>query len=180
MNRREWLKQVTIAASAKLFLKHGFHQSAFATQRAALSSRAKITLALLAETMLPGGQDNPGVNGMTALRLVEERLSANRAWLAFYRRGLNHFDRFVYETTLRSFAMLSPSEREEILSAFLEAVKGRQSASGKQAIDFMEVVKRDALNELFTTKAGLRWLGYKGNVHLLGPFVGCPKREGRR
>lgn len=178
MHRREWMKHFTSAALAPLFLRYGFHQSAFAAQRATLSRRAKLTLASLAETMLPGGKGAPGANGMVVARLVEERLAANRAWLAFYRRGLNRLDGFARETTRRSFAMLAPSERGEVLSAFWEAAKSGQSARRKQTIDFLEIVKQDALNELFTTRAGLKWLGYKGNVHLRGSFVGCPRGDG--
>jgi len=60
------------------------------------------------------------------------------------------------------------------LSRYWASTESPSTESNQNAQLFLQTVKQDAFNEVFTTRRGLNWLGYKGNVHLSARFVGCP------
>ncbi len=112
-------------------------------------------LAAIAETILPTGDGSPGADGRMVVRLVEDRCR-DRRWRAYYTGTLKEFDLYVKRRTGRAFTVLSEQQRLEVLE--------RYAAYSPAAERFLRLVKQDAINELFTTRAGLSWLGYRGKM----------------
>ncbi|MBX7221948.1 MAG: GMC family oxidoreductase N-terminal domain-containing protein [Blastocatellia bacterium] len=149
MNRREWLRYALSIAATPILPRLTAGQAA-----KPLPEELRKTLAAIAETILPATADSPGANGTNVIRMVEERIGTDRRWLALYQTGLKKCDRFVRDVMEEPFYTLSTGNRYKLLDAFHEAVRGSDHEN------FLKICKLDALNELFTTRAGLKWLGY--------------------
>lgn len=109
----------------------------------------------MAETILPAGDGSPGADGRMVVRFVEDRCR-DRRWRVYYTEALKEFDLYVKGRTGRAFTALSEQKRLEIIE--------RYAAYSPSAERFLRLVKQDAVNELFTTRTGLYWLGYRGKM----------------
>lgn len=112
-------------------------------------------LAAMAETILPASDSSPGANGKMVVRFVEVRCTDKR-WRDYYAKALTDFDLYVKRRTGRAFTVLPKQQRLEVIEHY--------AAYSRAAEDFLKLVKQDAVNELFTTRAGLKWLGYRGKA----------------
>ncbi|MBL8149680.1 MAG: gluconate 2-dehydrogenase subunit 3 family protein [Blastocatellia bacterium] len=114
------------------------------------------TIAALSETILPANNNSPGTNGQEVVRMIMAKTVESQDWKNFYQKGtylLNNFSRRMFR---KPFFRLSPRQRKKCL-----AIYWRKSAGKPQEV-FLQAIKQDAVTELFTTRAGLEWLGYKG------------------
>lgn len=157
MNRREWIK-CAVGLAAAPWVERVLPASLPSKPGSTFPPQTKQILVAAAETLFPVGNHSPGANGEQVVRLIEDRLSTDKNWLRFYTQGLNQLERLARKLTHKSFASLSVTQRTKILSSFWKSIQGTP------AENFLESLKQDVLNEVLTTKTGLKWLGYKGRV----------------
>ena len=151
MTRRQWFQLIF----GVWCLSHGPGQAS--TSRFRFSAQERRTLAALVETMLPADEKSPGASGTAVISLIESRLETDRTWLPVYRYGLKALNTASLQESAHAFAVLSSDERIEFLETLWRTTRNHR------LLQFLDLVKQDAITELFTTRRGLKWLGYRLN-----------------
>ncbi|HNG95918.1 MAG TPA: gluconate 2-dehydrogenase subunit 3 family protein [Acidobacteriota bacterium] len=151
MTRRQWFQLIF----GGWCFSHG--QGGAGTGHFRFSATERRTLAALVETMLPADGASPGANGQAMVSLIELRIATDQTWLPVYRYGLKVLNAASLQESTHTFAVLSPDQR----AIFLETLW--QTTRDHRLLQFLDLVKQDAITELFTTRRGLQWLGYRLN-----------------
>ncbi|MBI4751270.1 MAG: gluconate 2-dehydrogenase subunit 3 family protein [Acidobacteria bacterium] len=151
MTRRQWFQFIF----GLWCFSHG--QGSALTGRFRFSTQERRALAALVETVLPADDKSPGASGTAVISLIESRLATDQTWLPVYRNGLQMLDTASLQKSKHGFAVLSPDARTEFLEILWSTTRNHRLRR------FLELVKQDAITELFTTRRGLQWLGYRLN-----------------
>ena len=79
--------------------------------------------------------------------------------------------------TAKPYLDCAPQQQTEILDLLAYRKNADQDASLKQGVESFSLLRNMTANAFFTSKIGIKYLGYKGNTYLTD-FPGCPPVPG--
>ena len=127
-----------------------------------------LTIAALAERMMPGAPGKPGATDAGVLNYIDLALSgAYSDQQEFYRHGLTQLDAYCNATYKKSFVALAPTQQDEVLTA-LEQGKAA-GFDWPHAQPFFNTLRKHTMEGMFADPV------YGGNKDFVGwRLVGFP------
>ena len=77
----------------------------------------------------------------------------------------------------KAYLDCAPQQQTEILDLIAYRKNAAQDESLDQGVEFFSFLRNMTADGFFTSKIGIKYLGYKGNKYLL-EFPGCPPVPG--
>jgi hypothetical protein len=144
-----------------------------------LSKAERVTIALLADLILPADERSPSASEVGVPAFINEWVSAPYAHqqgdLERLREGLAWLEAESRNRAGKPFHDLD----ESVQIAICEDISDETEASDamKAGADFFSLVRFLCLAGFYTTEAGRKDLGYIGNVPLSGDFPGATEAQ---
>jgi hypothetical protein len=135
------------------------------------------TLQTLCETILPADADSGGAIEAGAPEFIDLLTSENTEYQAKLGDGLKWLDSTCTRRYGRAHLDCKPGEQKEILDLIAYRKNAEQDESLIQAVEFFSFLRNFTADGFFTSKIGIKYLGYKGNTFLT-EFPGCPPVPG--
>jgi gluconate 2-dehydrogenase gamma chain len=135
------------------------------------------TLQSLCETILPADADSGGAVEAGAPEFIDLLTSENEEYQAQLKGGLLWLDSTCVSRYGKAYLDCTPQQQKEILDLIAHRKNATQDESLTQAIEFFSFLRNFTADGFFTSKIGIRYLGYKGNTYLT-EFPGCPPVPG--
>lgn len=135
------------------------------------------TLQALCETIYPADADSGGALEAGAPEFIDLLTSENPEYQLKLGGGLKWLDSACARRYGKSYLECTPQQQKEIL----DLIAYRRNAAGDesltQGVEFFSLLRNLASDGFFTSKIGIKYLGYKGNTYRL-EFPGCPPVPG--
>lgn len=169
-SRRNMLVQIAAGAAAlgtvsEAEAQHVHHEVAAAKPAAAAGYKAKAfnageekSLRLLAEIVCPGAVSKGG-----AFEFIDLLSSNNKELKAIYTGGLAWLDRECEKRFQNGFVACTDAQRTEILDLIAYRRNAETNPDLGPGIRFFDWVRRMSVDAYYTSAAGVKELGYKGN-----------------
>jgi gluconate 2-dehydrogenase gamma chain len=135
------------------------------------------TLQLLCETILPADADSGGAIEGGAPEFIDLITSENQEYQSQLGDGLKWVDSACTTRYLKTYLECAPGQKKEILDQIAYRKNAVQDESLTQAVEFFSLLRNLTADGFFTSKIGIKYLGYKGNSYLT-QFPGCPPVPG--
>jgi hypothetical protein len=135
------------------------------------------TLQTLCETILPGDADSGGAIEAGAPEFIDLLTSENEHYQSILGDGLKWLDGTCTSRYGKTFLDCTPEQQNEILDLIAYRKNAAQDESLAQAVEFFSFLRNFTADGFFTSKIGIKYLGYKGNTFLT-EFPGCPPVPG--
>jgi gluconate 2-dehydrogenase gamma chain len=135
------------------------------------------TLQSLCETILPADADAGGAIEAGAPEFIDLLTSENEEYQAQLKSGLLWLDSTCVSRYGKAYLDCTPQQEKEILDLIAHRKNATQDESLTKAIEFFSFLRNFTADGFFTSKIGIRYLGYKGNTYLT-EFPGCPPVPG--
>ena len=135
------------------------------------------TLQALCETILPADADCGGAIEAGAPEFIDLVTSENSGYQAQLGDGIAWLDRTCTARYGKVFLGCAPQQQAEILDLIAYRKSAQQDEGLLSAVDFFALLRNLTADGFFTSKIGIRYLGYKGNTYL-EEFPGCPPVPG--
>jgi len=135
------------------------------------------TLQTLCEAIIPADADGGGAIEAGAPEFNDQLTSENDRYQTILGGGLKWLDSTCTARYGSSFLGCAPGQQKEILNLIAYKKNAAQDDNLKEAVEFFSFLRNMAADGYFTSKIGIRYLGYKGNTFLT-EFPGCPPVPG--
>lgn len=135
------------------------------------------TLQSLCDTIFPADADSGGAIEAGAPEFIDLITSENPEYQAALGGGLKRLDSTCTSLYSNAYLGCTPEQRIEILDRIAFRKNGVQDESLSQGIEFFSLLRNLTADGFFTSKIGIKYLGYKGNTFLT-EFPGCPPVPG--
>lgn len=135
------------------------------------------TLQSLCETILPADADSGGAIEAGAPEFIDLLTSENEEYKAKLAGGLKWLDSTCTTRFSNAYLDCTPAQKMEILDLIAYRKNTEQDESLRQPVDFFSFLRKFTADGFFTSKIGIKYLGYKGNTYLT-EFPGCPPVPG--
>jgi gluconate 2-dehydrogenase gamma chain len=135
------------------------------------------TLQSLCETILPADADAGGAIEAGAPEFIDLLTSENEEYQAQLKSGLLWLDSTCVSCYGKAYLDCTPQQQKEVLDLIAHRKNATQDESLTKPIEFFSFLRNFAADGFFTSKIGIRYLGYKGNTYLT-EFPGCPPVPG--
>ena len=135
------------------------------------------TLQSLCESILPTDGDAAGAIEAGAPEFIDLLTSENAEYQSTLGGGLKWIESTSITRHSKSYLECSPEQQKEILDLIAYRKNAEQDASLVAAIEFFSHLRKMTADGFFTSKIGIKYLGYKGNTYLT-QFPGCPPVPG--
>lgn len=135
------------------------------------------TLQTLCETILPTDADCGGAIEAGAPEFIDLLTSENAEYQATLGGGITGLDTTCTSRYGKPYLDCAPQQQTEILDLLAYRKNADQDASLKQGVESFSLLRNMTANAFFTSKIGIKYLGYKGNTYLTD-FPGCPPVPG--
>jgi gluconate 2-dehydrogenase gamma chain len=135
------------------------------------------TLQTLCEAIIPADSDAGGAIEAGAPEFIDLLTSENEEYQAKLGSGLKWLDAACTARYSKAYLDGTPQQQKEILDLIAFRKNAEQDASLKQGIEFFAFLRNMTADGFFTSKIGIKYLGYKGNTYLT-EFPGCPPVPG--
>ncbi|HTB97551.1 MAG TPA: gluconate 2-dehydrogenase subunit 3 family protein [Terracidiphilus sp.] len=135
------------------------------------------TLQALCETIIPADADSGGANEGGAPEFIDLLTSENEEYQAKLGGGFKWLDATCTTRYGKAFLESTPDQQKEILDLIAYRKNAAQGEDVAKAIEFFSLLRNMAADGFFTSKVGIKYLGYKGNTYLTD-FPGCPPVPG--
>jgi len=170
--RREWLRNAAIAASLGQLsaeeMQH-VHQQAAQEKRASGAYRPKAlnahdwkTVTLLADLIIPPEGAEPGGAGAGAPEFIDLMCSGAEEMARIWLGGLGWLDAESRRRFGAAFVDAKTAQQTELLD--LIAFRKNDTPELGPGIRFFDWARRMVVDAYFTSPAGVKAIGYKGNV----------------
>jgi gluconate 2-dehydrogenase gamma chain len=131
------------------------------------------TLQALCETILPADADSGGAIDAGAPEFIDLITSENQEHQELLGGGLKWLDATCTSRYSKAYLGCTPQQQTELL----DLIAYRRNASGdedlRQGVEFFSLLRNLTADGFFTSKIGIKYLGYRGNTFLT-EFPGCP------
>jgi gluconate 2-dehydrogenase gamma chain len=134
-------------------------------------------LQTLCETILPADADAGGAVEAGAPEFIDLLTSENAEYQTMLGEGLKWLDSTCTTRFNRAYLECSLQQQKEILDLIAYRKNAEKDALLTQAVEFFSLLRNMAADGFFTSKIGIKYLGYKGNTYLTH-FSGCPPVPG--
>lgn len=135
------------------------------------------TLQALCETILPAEADGGGAVDAGAPEFIDLLTSENSEYQGILTGGLKWLD----ATCTSRYGNAWVDCRSQQQMAILDVIAYRKNAEADQSlaepVEFFSFLRHFTADGFFTSKIGIKYLGYKGNTFLT-EFPGCPPVPG--
>jgi gluconate 2-dehydrogenase gamma chain len=135
------------------------------------------TLQALCETILPADADSGGAIEAGAPEFIDLLTSENTDYQASLGGGIKWLDAACATRYGKAWLECAPQQQTEILDLIAYRKNAAQDESLKQGTAFFAHLRNFTADGFFTSKIGIKYLGYKGNTFLVD-FPGCPPVPG--
>ena len=135
------------------------------------------TLQALCETILPSDADSGGAIEAGAPEFIDLLTSENTEYQTQLGEGLKWLDSTCTRRYGKSYVDCTPQQQTEILDLIAYRKNAHQDQTLSPGIEFFSFLRNFAADGFFTSKIGIKYLGYKGNTYLT-EFPGCPPVPG--
>jgi hypothetical protein len=135
------------------------------------------TLQALCETILPADADSGGAIEAGAPEFIDLLTSENTDYQLKLGGGLKWLDSTCATRYGKSWLDCAPQQQSEILDLIAYRKSAAQDESLTDAVEFFSFLRNFTADGFFTSKIGIKYLGYKGNTYL-PEFPGCPPVAG--
>lgn len=131
------------------------------------------TLQSLCETILPADADSGGAVEGGAPEFIDLLTSENVEYQAKLADGLKWLDATCTTRYSNAYLGCTPQQQNEILDLIAYRKNAEQDENLSQAVEFFSFLRNFTADGFFTSKIGIKYLGYIGNTYLV-EFPGCP------
>ncbi len=135
------------------------------------------TLQALCETILPADADSGGAIEAGAPEFIDLLTSENESYQATLGGGLKWLDSTCTTRYGKAWLDCAPQQQTEILDRIAYRRNAEQDGNLRQGVEFFSLLRNMTADGFFTSKIGIKYLGYKGNTYL-PEFPGCPPVPG--
>jgi gluconate 2-dehydrogenase gamma chain len=135
------------------------------------------TLQSLCETILPADADSGGAIEAGAPEFIDLLTSENTEYQSKLGDGLKWLDSTCTGRYGKAYLDSAPQQQKEILDLIAYRKSADQDESLTNAVEFFSFLRNFTADGFFTSKIGIKYLGYKGNTFLT-EFPGCPPVPG--
>ena len=135
------------------------------------------TLQSLCETILPADADSGGAIEAGAPEFIDLLTSENEEYEVKLAIGLKWLDSTCTTRFGKAYLDCTPQQQKEILDLIAYRKSAEQDESLSQPVEFFSFLRKFTADGFFTSKIGIKYLGYKGNTYLT-EFPGCPPVPG--
>jgi len=135
------------------------------------------TLQALCETILPADADSGGAMEAGAPEFIDLLTSENADYQSVLGGGMKVLDSTCVSRYGKAYLECTPQQQSEILDLIAYRKNAVQDESLSHAVEFFSLLRNLTADGFFTSKIGIKYLGYKGNTFLL-EFPGCPPVPG--
>lgn len=131
------------------------------------------TLQTLCETILPADADSGGAIEAGAPEFIDLLTSENKEYQLKLGGGLMWLDFACADRYGSVYLDCAPPQQTEILDLIAYRKNAAADQSLDQGVEFFSFLRNMTSDGFFTSKIGIKYLGYKGNTYLTD-FPGCP------
>ena len=135
------------------------------------------TLQALCETILPADADSGGAVEAGAPEFIDLLTSENADYQSVLGGGMKVLDSTCVSRYGKAYLECTPQQQSEILDLIAYRKNAVKDESLSQAMEFFSLLRNLTADGFFTSKIGIKYLGYRGNTFLL-EFPGCPPVPG--
>lgn len=134
-------------------------------------------LQALCDSIFPVDEDSGGAIEGGAPEFIDLITSENPEYQAVLGGGLKWLDSACTSRYSSAYLGCTPQQRREILDRIAYRKNRVEDESLTQGIEFFSLLRNLTADGFFTSKIGIKYLGYKGNTFLT-EFPGCPPVPG--
>ncbi|MGA3031994.1 MAG: gluconate 2-dehydrogenase subunit 3 family protein [Terracidiphilus sp.] len=131
------------------------------------------TLQLLCEIILPADADSGGAIEAGAPEFIDLLTSENEEYKAKLAGGLKWLDSTCTTRFSKVYLNCTPQQQKEILDLIAYRKSSERDEGLSQPVEFFSFLRKFTADGFFTSKIGIKYLGYEGNTYLT-EFPGCP------
>src|SRR5215469_11998689 len=135
------------------------------------------TLQSLCETIFPADADSGGAIEAGAPEFIDLLTSENTDYQKTLGDGLKWLDSTCTTRYGKAWLDCAPPQQKEILDLIAWRRNAEQDESLREPVEFFSFLRNFTADGFFTSKIGIKYLGYKGNTFLT-EFPGCPPVPG--
>ena len=135
------------------------------------------TLQTLCESIIPADADSGGAIEAGAPEFIDLLTSENTDYQKTLGEGLKWLDSTCTTRYGKGYLDCAPSQQKEILDLIAYRKSAESDESLVQPVEFFSFLRNFTADGFFTSKIGIKYLGYKGNTFLT-EFPGCPPVPG--
>lgn len=135
------------------------------------------TLRTLCETILPADADAPGAIEAGAAEFIDLLTSENAEYQSQLGGGLKWLDSTCATRYGKAYLQCSQQQQKEMLDLIAYRKNAEQDESLSSGVEFFALLRNMTADGFFTSKIGIKYLGYQGNTYLTA-FPGCPPVPG--
>lgn len=135
------------------------------------------TLQTLCDTIIPADADSGGAVEGGAPEFIDLLTSENDEYQARLGGGLAWLDATCNARFGMAYLDCATGQQKEILDLIAYRKNAAQSEEMARAVEFFALLRTMAADGFFTSRIGIKYLGYKGNTYL-PEFPGCPPVPG--
>ena len=135
------------------------------------------TLQALCQTIIPADSDSGGAIEGGAPEFIDLLTSENSDYQKTLGDGLKWLDSTCTTRYGKSWIDCAPSQQKEILDLIAYRKNAEHDDTLADPVEFFRFLRNFAADGFFTSKIGIKYLGYKGNT-FLPEFPGCPPVPG--
>ncbi len=131
------------------------------------------TLQLICETIFPADADSGGAIEAGAPEFIDLLTSENEEYKGKLSDGLKWLDSACTTRFSKAYLDCMPQQQKQLLDLIAYRKNSEQDESLRAAVEFFSFLRNFTADGFFTSKIGIKYLGYKGNTYLT-EFPGCP------
>jgi gluconate 2-dehydrogenase gamma chain len=135
------------------------------------------TLQALCETIFPSDADSGGATEAGAPEFIDLLTSENTDFQKRLGDGLKWLDSTCTAKYGKPWLDCAPQQQKEILDLIAYRKSAEQNESLIEPVEFFSFLRNFTADGFFTSKIGIKYIGYKGNTFLT-EFPGCPPVPG--
>ena len=135
------------------------------------------TLQTLCETILPADADAGGATEAGAPEFIDLLTSENEEYQQKLGGGITRLDAACTSGYGKAYLDCAPEQQKEMLDRIAYRKNAAESEEMMKAVVFFSLLRNMTADGYFTSKIGIKYLGYKGNTYLMD-FPGCPPVPG--
>ena len=131
----------------------------------------------LCETIFPADADSGGAIEAGAPQFIDLLTSENTEYQSKLGDGLKWLDSTCTTRYGKVYLDCAPQQQKEILDLIAFRKSAAEDERLAHAVEFFSFLRNFTADGFFTSKIGIKYLGYKGNTYLT-EFPGCPPVPG--
>ncbi len=138
------------------------------TRRSSFPPHQYKTLQTLCETILPADADSGGAIEAGAPEFIDLLTSENPDYQLKLGGGLMWLDSTCADRYGNAYLDCTPQQQKEILDLIAYRKNAAQDESLSHGVEFFSLLRNLTADGFFTSKIGIKYLGYNGNTFLVG------------